>query len=202
MNWVHLLAICTATSLAHGCSESAKSGPDSSATVGAGPIALLDLNDQSIDFWQRSKDRITVVVFTRTDCPISNRHAPDVRDLYEKFHSRGVEFLLIYVDPSESPDAIRKHLAEYSYPCAGLRDLKHALVASTGATVTPEAVVFDRSRKIIYRGRINDRNVGFGDARAQVTSNDLANALEATIQGITVAVPVTKAVGCFIADLQ
>src|SRR5262245_23493745 len=79
------------------------------------PIRLLDLDNKSVDFLATKQNKISVAVFTRYDCPISNRFAPEIRRLYESYHSRGVEFYLIYVDPKEQPDAIRQHLKEYQY---------------------------------------------------------------------------------------
>ena len=78
----------------------------------------------------------------------------------------------------------------------------HTLVKMTGATVTPEAVVFDSRRKIAYRGRIDDLYISFGQARDAATTHELADALEAVLAGKTVAEPATKAVGCYIGDLD
>jgi peroxiredoxin len=163
---------------------------------------LLDLDGKYIDLANWNTGRIVVAIFTRSDCPISNRYAPDIRQLYENFHPLGVEFYLIYVDPQEQPDAIRSHLAEYEYPCPALRDPEHTLVAATGATVTPEAVVFNAKRSITYRGRIDDLYADFGKVRSAPTQHDLADALEATLAGRKIAEPVTKAVGCNIEDLK
>jgi hypothetical protein len=125
-----------------------------------------------------------------------------VRRLYERFHPRGVEFWMVYVDPRETPDTIRKHLSEYGYPCPGYRDESHTLVTWTKATVTPEAVVFDSNANIVYRGRIDDRFTALGTARDTPTTHDLADAITATLDGKPVATPATEAVGCNIADLK
>ena len=143
-----------------------------------------------------------VAVFIRSDCPISNRMAPQIRELYTAFHPQGVDFYLIYVDPREKPDSIRDHLREYEYPCAALRDPEHTLVAKTKVTVTPEAVVLDREWKIKYRGRINDQFEDFGKSREVPTKHDLRDAITSTLDGKPVAEPVTKAIGCYIADLK
>ena len=58
---------------------------------------------------------------------ISNRFAPEIRRLYERYHPQGANFYLIYVDPREQPETIGKHLREYEYPCQGLRDPEHTL---------------------------------------------------------------------------
>jgi len=190
-----------------GCGQQQNQSPKISVTPtstasGDKTVGLVDLDGQPFDLWQAGENKVTVVVFTRSDCPISNRAAPDIRQLYGSFHPRGVEFYLIYVDPKEEPEAIRAHLKEYEYPCPGLRDPGHQLVAETGATVTPEAVVFDANHKVAYRGRIDDRNADFGKAGSVAIKRDLADAIEATLAGKPVAEPVTKAVGCYIGDLE
>jgi cytochrome oxidase Cu insertion factor (SCO1/SenC/PrrC family) len=165
-------------------------------------VRLLDLDDQPFDLWAPGRAAITVVLFMRTDCPISNQCAPEIRRLYDIYHARGVEFFLVYVDPSEPADAIRRHLLEFEYPCRGLRDPQHTLVAYCHATTTPEAVVFGKDHSVIYQGRVDDRYADLGRGRAEPTSHDLADAIEATIQGRPVANPRTKPVGCVIADLS
>jgi hypothetical protein len=145
---------------------------------------------------------VHVAVFTRSDCPVSNQFAPEIRGLFEKLHSQGVDFYLIYVDPSEKPEAIREHLRQYEYPCTALRDPAHSLVGQTGATVTPEAVVFDTDWRIAYRGRINDEYVEVGKSKTSSIRHDLQEAIEATLAGRPVAEPVTRAVGCYIGDLR
>jgi AhpC/TSA family len=195
LGWVILGA---AALLAVGCGQNhlATSAADFAA------IRLLDVDGLPRGLWPNDQSSVTVAVFTRSDCPISNRYAPDIRQLYERFHPRGVEFYLVYVDPRETPAAIRDHLKEYEYPCPALRDPEHRLVATTGATVTPEAVVFDAGRQLSYRGRIDDVNIALGSSRATATKHDLADAIEATLAGKPVAEPVTEAVGCIIADLK
>jgi peroxiredoxin len=175
---------------------------ESTATEDVGAIQLTDLDGQPRTLWASAGDAATVVIFTRTDCPISNRYAPDIRALYERFHSHSVAFYLVYVDPRQSPDEIRAHLAEYEYPCPALRDPEHRLVAATGATVTPEAVVFDAEHRKTYRGRIDDLNAELGLSRSAANTHDLADAIAATLAGKVVAEPVTEAVGCTIADLK
>lgn len=166
------------------------------------PIHLLDLDNHPFDLWPPDRAAVTVVLFTRTDCPIANRYAPEVRRVYEACHPRGVEFYLVYVDPRESPDAVRRHLAEYDYRCPGVRDPDHILVAFCHATATPEAVVFAADRTVAYQGRIDDRYADLGRPRSEPTTHDLADAIAATVGGRPVAVPRTKAVGCLIADLK
>lgn len=163
---------------------------------------VVDAEDQPFNLWQNLGEKATVLVFTRSDCPISNRYAPTVRSLYDKYHPQGVNFYLVYIDPREDAASIRNHLGEYQYPCKGVRDPLHSIVKLTQATVTPEAVVFDSRRKMAYRGRIDNLYESFGVSRAEPTTHDLTAALDSILAGQAVAQPVTKAVGCYIGDLE
>jgi hypothetical protein len=180
---------------------------ESSTTTSELPSAtaaadVFGMDGNAFDPLGQDSAKVTVLLFTRTDCPISNRFAPEIGRLYETFHPRGVDFYLVYIDPHEEPQAIQRHLDEYRYPCPALRDPRHILVALCQATTTPEAVVFNQHHQITYQGRINDLYVDLGSSRPQPTTNDLADAIEATLAGQPVANPHTKPVGCVIADLK
>ena len=152
--------------------------------------------------------RAVVLLFTRTDCPISNRYAPEVKRVYEKYAAQGVRFYLVYPDRDETPAAIEKHRTEFGYPMPAIQDPGHEWVARAGAKMTPEAAVFvpsspgKRGFRLIYHGRIDDRYIDFGKSRREPTVRDLANAIDSALTGRAVAPAETKAIGCYIADLR
>src|SRR5262245_17210656 len=143
-----------------------------------------------------------VFLFTSTDCPISNRYAPEVRRIAERFAPQGVVFRLVYPGTADTAPAIRERMKAFSYEGAtdALRDPTLALVKFSGATITPEAAVYAGGR-IVYRGRIDDRYVDLGLERPAATKHDLADAVAAVVAGTPIAQRTTQAVGCFIADL-
>jgi ribosomal protein L35AE/L33A len=142
-----------------------------------------------------------VWLFTASDCPISNRYAPEVARLAGQFGPEGVVFDLIYPNPRETPASIREHMSAFAYADAtkAFHDPDHVLVKIAGVSVTPEAAVFAAGR-VVYRGRIDDRYVDFGRDRPAPTVHDLEDAVRAVASGQAVRVAVTPAVGCFIAD--
>lgn len=142
----------------------------------------------------------TVLVFTTTDCPISNRYAPEVQRLAGRFAGK-VEFTLVYPVPTDSDAAIREHVRTFGYTVPWQRDRSQALVKKTGVTVTPEVAVIDRAGTVLYRGRIDDRYIDFGRDRPQPTVRDLERSLDAILAGKPVPVRETRAVGCILADL-
>src|SRR5438309_409921 len=98
-------------------------------------ITLPALDGRRVDPLANTRAKAVVLLFTRSDCPISNRYAPEVERLYERFHDRGIDFWLVYVDPSEPEQTIRKHVGEYGYRFGALVDRRHELVAVAKATV-------------------------------------------------------------------
>jgi hypothetical protein len=142
----------------------------------------------------------TVLVFTTTDCPISNRYAPEIQRLAAKF-ATDVRFVFVYPVPSDSEAAIREHRKKFGGG-EWQRDPSQKLVKLTGVTVTPEVAVMTADQKILYRGRIDDRYLEFGTDRPQPTVRDLERALAAVIAGKPVPVPETRAIGCILSDLM
>ena len=68
---------------------------------------VFDLAGQSFDPFDTAGVRAIVFLFVSTDCPISNRYAPEIRRVKEKFARAGVRLWLVYADPDTSADAIK-----------------------------------------------------------------------------------------------
>ncbi len=165
------------------------------------PNGPLDLSGNPHDPFA-SAAHARVFLFVRTDCPITNRYAPEIQRIAQEFTSRGVQFWLVYPDSSETPQAIEQHIAQYAFPGVPLRDPHHELVKRARVTVAPEAAVFDSAGALMYRGRIDDRYVDFGKARAAPQTHDLEDAIAAVLAGRPVAKAETHAIGCSLADVE
>jgi AhpC/TSA family len=171
------------------------------ASLAGTGIVLSTLDGRRVNPLGDSSAKAVVFVFTRSDCPISNRYAPELERLYEKYGPSGIDFWLVYVDPSESDDSIRRHVHEYGYRFGALLDRKHQLVAMAKPVVTPEVAVY-AGGQMVYRGRIDNRYVSFGQARRAATEHDVEQVLESLAAGRPVAPRTTHAIGCFIEDLK
>jgi len=144
-------------------------------------------------------DRPTVYVFTTTDCPISNRYAPEIKRLAAKFEGQA-KFVLVYPVPSDSPELIREHKKRFAYSIESIRDTDQKLVKTTHVSITPEVAVM-KGDQLLYRGRIDDRYVELGKERPAPTKRDLEDALAAIVAGKSVASRETRAIGCILSDL-
>jgi hypothetical protein len=195
-----VIAVAAAAAGAVGAGAAAQAVQNAPAAIRPA-VRLLDVDGRVVDpFLAAEQSRAIVFLFASVDCPISNRYAPVVQRLHGTFASQGVSFWLVYPNPAETPDAIRAHVKAFDYPVHALRDPGHELVKLAGVNVTPEAAVFDRQRKLVYRGRIDDRYVSLGVERPAATQHDLQDALSATLESRSVRQASTPAVGCFIAD--
>src|SRR5688572_9548917 len=145
----------------------------------------------------RAAEPIRVLVFTTTDCPISNRYAPEIQRLAAKFDGQA-KFVLVYPVSTYTMALILKHHKKFGYSLESVRDA--SLVKKTGVTVTPEVAVMAGDR-VVYRGRIDDRYVELGRERPKPTTHDLEDALTAAVAGRSVAIKETRAVGCILSDL-
>lgn len=169
--------------------------------VSAASVRVPDLDGKLVDPLQPSGGtKATVLLFVSTDCPISNRYAPDIRKLSEVYAKEGVAFWLVYPNPAEGTADIRDHVKAFSFPGTALRDAKHDLAKAAGATITPEAAVYNAAGTLTYRGRIDDRYSAVGIEKAQAGRRDLQDAIAAALTGKPVKQKFTQAVGCYIAD--
>jgi hypothetical protein len=141
----------------------------------------------------------TVLFFVMTDCPISNQYAPEIQRICTEYGAKGARCFLVYVDPSTTAAAIKKHQKDYAYTCcSAILDSDHKLVRKAGATVSSEVAVFSSAGELQYHGRIDNFYAGLGAPRQRITQHDLRDALDALNAGRRVSNPRTQAFGCFI----
>jgi thiol-disulfide isomerase/thioredoxin len=145
--------------------------------------------------------KIVVLVFVRTDCPVSNRYAPAIQKLSEE-HAPKAAFWLVYPSKAESAEVIRKHQREYGYKIPALRDPQHVLVKESQVEITPEVAVFSTDRRLVYHGRIDNLYEDVGRTRSVATTHELQDAISAALGGKSLPVDATHAVGCYISDLE
>ena len=147
---------------------------------------------------KESQAKPTVLLFISHDCPICNTYAPAIERLESAYGSRA-SFNLVYCDPSLSAGEAKSHARQFSISKATLLlDPKCRIAAFCGATVTPQAVVFDEHARKVYSGRIDDRYIALGQQRRFPKSRDLAKALDAVLVHNTPSAASGPPVGCYI----
>jgi hypothetical protein len=93
--------------------------------------------------------------------------------------------------PEDSFDEMRKRAQREGFNFDYLYDEQQSLARTLGAERTPEVFLFDRERRLVYHGAIDDSR----DAGA-VSENYLRDAIDAALVGEAPRIGETPAVGC------
>jgi hypothetical protein len=163
--------------------------------------SALDLEGKSVDPLAAASGKVLVLVFVRRDCPVSGRYAPVIEHIGAE-HEHDANFWLVFPDKTDSPDAIRKYVADYGYQLPALRDPNHVLVKSARVQITPEVAVFDHHHRLVYDGRIDNWYVDVTRSRTAPTTHELEDAIQAALDGKPVASHEVRGVGCYISDIE
>jgi hypothetical protein len=163
--------------------------------------SATNLSGKAIDPLNSSGGKVVVLVFVRTDCPVSNRYAVLIQKLSAEFSGQAA-FWLIYPSKGESAEMIRKHERDFGYRLPALRDPQHILVMQSQIEITPEAAVFDRQHQLVYHGRIDNLYEDIGRSRPAATTHELQDAIQAALRGQDPPVKTAPAVGCYVSDTK
>jgi peroxiredoxin len=160
------------------------------------PVADFKLPD--VDGQEHSLQSIkgkngTVLIFISTQCPMVAAYAERIEKLAQDYRARGVNVVGINSNATESIEDIKGHISNNKFSFLVLRDKGNKIADMLGAERTPEAYFLDAGNKLAYHGRIdNHKNV------SMVQSNDLRDAIDATLQGKPVVKTEAAAFGCTI----
>lgn len=164
------------------------------------PIANPSVDDRDAE--KRSLDDYDdgdalVVVFTCNHCPYARHVEKRLIETASAYEQRGVRFVGINSnDPSQYPDdsfeamAQRAEAQGYSFPY--LFDETQEVARAYGAACTPDFFVFDRHRKLVYRGRYDETRPGKGTP----TGGDLHAALDELLETGDVTIDQLPSIGC------
>jgi thiol-disulfide isomerase/thioredoxin len=153
--------------------------------------------------------KILVIIFTANHCPTAQAYEDRIIQLYNEFHPKGVEFVLIspnspkavcleeigYSDLGDSFDEMKIRASDKKFPMPYLYDGdKQETAIAYGPTTTPHVFIFDNQRTLRYCGRIDEMENPYQKA----TEHDARNAIVALLDNKQVPVEKTKTFGCSI----
>ncbi|MDP5172296.1 MAG: redoxin domain-containing protein [Bacteroidia bacterium] len=161
-------------------------------------ITLEAWNQTHVSYQALHSSAYTVFIFLSPECPLCENYSATLKTLRAQFPEEEVSFVGIFSGQWYSRDEIQHFLARYQPPVKVVLDPRYQLQALFQATVTPEAVVVNRSGKVEYQGKIDNWIVSLGKKRTVVNQLYLQDALAALLKGEEPAIRQTEAVGCFI----
>ena len=165
----------------------------------APPFSLLNVDGETRDLAAFADAELLVVVFTCNHCPYAVASEDRMIELQRDYADRGVQLVAINPNddvnyPDDSFEKMKVRAADKGFNFPYLRDDTQEVARAYDAACTPDIFVFDRDRKLLYNGRIDD-NWQHPEA---VTRRDLRAVLDAALAGSTVDFEHVPSRGCSI----
>lgn len=145
------------------------------------------------------KDRAALlVVFMCNHCPYVVHIRAGLAQLARDYAPKNVGIVGINSNdvknyPDDSPARMKDEVKAAGFIFPYLYDESQAVAKAYRAACTPDLYLFDRSRKLVYRGQFDDSRPGNG---RPVTGSDLRAALDAVLAGRPVPENQKASMGC------
>lgn len=136
-------------------------------------------------------DGVVVWMVSSSTCPYTIKYAPRVAELEKSYAAKGVRFVHVYPNRTESVESKRKFHKDKGFRGAWVEDQDAAIAKLLGAKKTPEIYLTAADGTIAYRGAIDDSG---GDYVA-AEKHYLTDALDAVLAGKPVEVRETEPAG-------
>lgn len=193
--------LCSATMLKGRFQLAAPVSLTPSAMVALGtfapPFELPDTDGHTVrlsDF----EGKPLLVIFLCNHCPYVKHIAKDLSEATAKYLQKGVAVVGISANdatayPEDGPAAMRSERRDRGYQFRYLFDDSQEVARAYGATCTPDFFLFDRERRLVYRGQFDGSRPGNG---LPVTGIDLTLAVEALLKGEPPVAVQRPSMGC------
>ncbi len=166
--------------------------------VKAPDFSLPDVSGEMVSLSDFADAPALLVVFMCNHCPYVIHVADGLARLAAEYQQRGVAVVGINSNdtatyPEDSPKNMAKEVKRRRYSFSYLYDESQEISKAYRAACTPDFYVFDRQRKLVYRGQMDSSRPGGGD---EVTGKDLRAALDAVLENRPVSANQKPSIGC------
>ena len=164
----------------------------------APPFTLPDTSGKNVSISDFQNAPALLVMFICNHCPYVKHVRTGLAQLVRDYQARGVAAVGIMSNdaqshPDDSPPKMAAEVKEAGYTFPYLYDESQAVARAYQAACTPDFFVFDREKRLVYRGQLDDSRPGNG---IPVTGADLRAALDAVLAGKPVAAQQKPSIGC------
>lgn len=139
-----------------------------------------------------------LVMFICNHCPFVKHVRAELARLGKDYLPRNVGVFAINSNdfdrhPGDSPARMKEEVRNWGYPFPYLVDRDQSVAKAYRAACTPDFYVFDRRRKLVYRGQL-DASRPSNDT--PVTGRDVRAALDALLDGRQPGTEQAPSIGC------
>jgi peroxiredoxin len=164
-------------------------------------FALPDvLSGRTISLATFAEKNVLLVMIICPHCPYVIHVQEEIAALGRDYSARSVGIVAISSNdpiayPADSPDGMRKQAKQLGFTFPYCFDESQDVARAFQAACTPEFYVFNRERKLVYCGQLDDSR---RNTPTPVTGRDVRNAIDNTLAGVAVAAAQQPSIGCSI----
>jgi peroxiredoxin len=159
---------------------------------------LVNVDGRTLSLKNFDRAPALLVIFMCNHCPFVKHLADALAKFGDEFMAKGVAIVGINSNdvanyPADSPEQMVREAEERGYPFPYLYDETQEVAKSYRAACTPDFFLFDRDRKLVYRGQFDSSRP---DSGIPITGADMRAALDAVLAGKKPSEKQSPSIGC------
>lgn len=174
--------------------------PSTMAPLGtaAPDFSLPDTYGNTVSLGDFEKAEALLVMFICNHCPFVKHVRAVMAEIGSAYQEKGVGVVGIMsndvnAQPGDAPDKMAEEVLDAGYTFPYLYDASQEVAKAYGAACTPDFFVFDKGKRLAYRGQMDGARPG---NEVPVTGADLRAALDAVLSGKEAPQPQLPSLGC------
>jgi peroxiredoxin len=155
----------------------------------------VDGNNYSLNSFKDQKGLI--IIFSCNHCPYVQAYEERIKKIQSDFGNKGIG--LIAINPNDSDqyeddsfEKMKNRAQDKGFNFPYVRDEDQTTAKAYGASHTPEIFLFNKERKLVFHGKIDDN---WKDEQ-KVNAMYLRDAIKELLAGKEISVPETFTIGC------
>ncbi len=164
----------------------------------APPFSLPDTEGKTVSLSDFEGSKGYLIMFICNHCPYVKHVQHELARLGKEYQDKGVTVIAINSNdvenyPDDSPEKMAEEVKNQGYTFPYLYDETQEVAKAYGAACTPDFFLFDKNKKLAYRGQLDDSRRGNDKP---VTGADLRAALDAVLAGKPAPEEQKPSLGC------
>ena len=162
-------------------------------------FALPDvISGETVSLKTFADNPVLVIMFICEHCPFVKHVQNELARLGHDYCAKNVGILAVSANsvqthPQDAPKHLKAMAIALNFTFPYCYDETQTMAKAYTAACTPDFFVFDRDRKLAYRGQLDDSRPGNG---IPVTGKDLRAAIDTLLLGQTLSPEQTPSIGC------